>query len=87
VPNAPVRRRDALVGGCWPASPSNWAKRGFTVYLLKVPTYKAIYGGFAAVPVFLLWVYYSWLVTLAAALVAANLHRPARVSGRRTARA
>jgi membrane protein len=28
-------------------------------------------------PVFLLWVYFSWLVTLAAALVAANLKRSA----------
>ena len=87
VPNAPVRRRDALVGGLLASIAFELGKRGFTVYLLKVPTYKAIYGGFAAVPVFLLWVYYSWLVTLAAALVAANLHRPARVSGRRTARA
>jgi membrane protein len=26
-------------------------------------------------PVFLLWLYFSWLVTLAAALVAANLAR------------
>jgi len=87
VPNAPVRRRDALVGGLLASIAFELGKRGFTVYLLKVPTYKAIYGGFAAVPVFLLWVYYSWLVTLAAALVAANLHRPARAPGRRTARA
>ena len=48
-------------------------KRGFAIYLLKIPTYKAVYGAFAVVPVFLLWVYFSWLVTLAAALVAANL--------------
>jgi membrane protein len=34
-----------------------------------------VYGAFAVFPVFLLWVYYSWLVTLAAALIAANLTR------------
>jgi uncharacterized BrkB/YihY/UPF0761 family membrane protein len=39
------------------------------------PTYKAVYGAFAVLPVFLLWVYFSWLVTLAAALIAANLAR------------
>ena len=50
-------------------------KRGFAAYLLKVPTYKAVYGAFAAFPIFLLWIYFSWLVTLTAALVIANLAR------------
>ena len=39
----------------------------------NVPTYKAVYGAFAVFPVFLLWVCFSWRVTLAAALVSANL--------------
>jgi membrane protein len=39
------------------------------------------------VPVFLLWVYFSWLVTLGSALVAANLGRSARPAARRPARA
>ena len=39
----------------------------------NVPTYKAVYGAVAVFPVFLLWVYFSWLVPLAAALVTANL--------------
>jgi membrane protein len=34
-----------------------------------------VYGAFAAFPVFLRWVYFSWLVTLAAALLAANFKR------------
>ena len=86
VPNTRVRRRDALVGGLLGSIAFELGKRGFAAYLLTVPTYKTLYGGFAVVPVFLLWVYFSWLVTLAAALVAANLHRPARAAGRRTAR-
>jgi len=84
VPNAPVRRRDALAGALLACIALDLGKRGFATYLLKVPTYKAIYGAFAVVPVFLLWVYYSWLVTLAAALIAANL---AAAPARRTARA
>jgi membrane protein len=36
-----------------------------------------VYGAFAVFPLFLLWVYFSWLVTLTAALVAANLARAA----------
>ena len=75
VPNTRVRRRDALVGGLLGSIVLELGKRGFAAYLLTVPTYKTLYGGFAVVPVFLLWVYFSWLVTLAAALVAANLAR------------
>jgi membrane protein len=73
VPNTRVRRRDALAGGLLASVALDLGKRGFAAYLLKVPTYKAVYGAFAVFPVFLIWVYFSWLVTLAAALVAANL--------------
>ena len=75
VPNARVRRRDAIVGGLIASVAFELGKRGFAAYLLKVPTYKAVYGAFAAFPVFLLWVYLSWLVTLTAALITANLAR------------
>jgi membrane protein len=75
VPNARVRRRDALVGGVLAAIALELGKRGFAAYLLKMPTYKAVYGAFATFPVFLLWIYFSWLVTLTAALLTANLTR------------
>ena len=77
VPNTRVRRRDAIAGGLIASIALELGKRGFAAYLLKIPTYKAMYGAFAVFPVFLLWVYFSWLVTLAAALVAANLARAA----------
>jgi membrane protein len=77
VPNTRVRRRDAIVGGLIASVALELGKRGFATYLLKIPTYKAVYGAFAVFPVFLLWVYFSWLVTLAAALIAANLVRAA----------
>ena len=73
MPNARVRLRDAFAGGLIASVAFELGKRGFTSYLVKVPTYKALYGTFAALPMFLLWVYFSWLVTLVAALVAANL--------------
>jgi membrane protein len=75
VPNTKVRRRDAIAGGLIASIALELGKRGFAAYLLKIPTYKAVYGAFAVFPVFLLWVYFSWLVTLAAALVTANLAR------------
>ncbi len=77
VPNTRVRRRDALVGGLIASVALELGKRGFAAWLLKLPTYQAVYGSFAVFPVFLLWVYFSWLVTLAAALIAANLGRGA----------
>ena len=77
VPNTKVRRRDAIAGGLIASVALELGKRGFAAYLLKIPTYKAVYGAFAVFPVFLLWVYFSWLVTLGAALVAANLARAA----------
>lgn len=73
VPHTAVRRRDAILGGLIASVGFELGKRAFAAYVLKIPTYKAVYGAFATVPVFLLWVYFSWLVTLTAALVAANL--------------
>ncbi|WP_341891659.1 YhjD/YihY/BrkB family envelope integrity protein [Variovorax sp. YR752] len=77
LPNTRVRRRDAIVGALIASVALELGKRGFAAYLLKIPTYKAVYGAFAVFPLFLLWVYFSWLVTLAAALIAASLPRAA----------
>lgn len=79
VPNTTVRRRDAIVGGLIAGIAFELGKRGFATYLVKLPTYKAVYGAFWVFPLFLLWVYFSWFVTLAAALVAASLGRNARI--------
>ena len=73
VPNTNVRLRDAVAGGLIASVAFELGKRGFTAYLAKVPTYKALYGAFAALPMFLLWVYFSWLVTLVAAMMTANM--------------
>lgn len=83
LPNTPVRRRDAVAGGFLAGVALELGKRGFALYLMNVPTYKTVYGGFAAVPAFLLWVYFSWLVTLGAALIAANLGAGAKQPRRR----
>jgi membrane protein len=84
VPNTRVRRRDAIVGGLIASIAFELGKRGFAAYLVKMPTYKAVYGAFAAFPVFLLWVYFSWLVTLTAAIITANLSGARARPGRRT---
>jgi membrane protein len=78
VPNARVRLQDAAAGGLIASVAFELGKRAFAAYLVKVPTYKTLYGAFAAFPIFLLWVYFSWLVTLVAAMITANLARMRR---------
>jgi membrane protein len=87
VPNTKVRRRDAIAGGLIASIAFELGKRGFAAYLIKVPTYKTMYGAFAAFPVFLLWVYFSWLVTLTAALVTACLARARKQRASKASRA
>ena len=77
LPNAQVRWRDAIVGGILGGIALELGKRGFTAYLIQGPTYRSLYGAFATLPVFLLWLYFSWLITLSAALVTAHLGRSA----------
>lgn len=87
VPNAKVRRREAIAGGLLASVAFELGKLAFAAYLLRVPTYKTVYGAFAPFLIFLLWVYFSWLVTLAAALIIANLARVRRPPGGRPSRA
>jgi membrane protein len=73
IPNRRVLIKDALVGGMTAALGFELMKRGFGVYVMLFPTYDLIYGTFATIPIFLLWIYLSWLVVLVGAVVVAVL--------------
>ncbi len=73
VPNCRVLWRDALTGGVGTAAVLAIMKAGFTAYLTRFPSYTVIYGAFATLPIFLLWIYLSWLVILMGAMVASLL--------------
>jgi membrane protein len=73
VPNRDVDWRDAAWGGLVAGLAFELAKRGFAIFITQFPTYSKIYGALAAVPLFLLWVYLSWLITLFGALLVAAL--------------
>lgn len=73
VPNTPVRRREAIIGGLFAAVGIEIAKRLLAWYIGKVPTYSAVYGTFATVPILLVWIYIAWLIVLFGAVVAAYL--------------
>jgi membrane protein len=73
VPNRYVPFRHALVGGVVAGIGFELMKRGFAWYITSFPTYKLVYGAFAAFPIFLVWIYVSWLVILVGAVIAAAL--------------
>lgn len=73
VPNRRVRLADGLVGGLIAALLFAGLRFGFTAFVSGMPTYEAIYGAVAAVPVFLIWLFLSWNVILAGAVIAAAL--------------
>ena len=71
IPNTHVRWRHALVGGLFVAIGIAGAKRLLALYFSTVPTYSMIYGAFATVPIFLIWIYLSWVIVLLGAVIAA----------------
>ena len=73
VPNRKVPVRHALAGAVFVAILVELAKVGFTLFITLSPTYHLIYGAFAAVPLFLLWLYLSWLMVLFGAVLVRSL--------------
>ncbi|MFO0029409.1 MAG: YihY family inner membrane protein [Pseudomonadota bacterium] len=72
VPNAPVRFRHAAVGGLLASLLFEATKQAFAQYLSQA-SYEQVYGVLAAVPIFLLWIYLSWVVVLVGASITASL--------------
>jgi membrane protein len=80
VPYRRIELVHALTGGLVASVMFELAKRGFGLYIAHFPTYSMIYGAFATLPIFLLWLYLSWLVVLLGATITAMLpgYRAAR---------
>ena len=49
------------------------AKKLLALYLSSVPSYSAVYGTFATLPILLIWIYVAWLIVLFGAVIAAYL--------------
>ena len=80
VPLAP-----ALVAAAIGAAVFEGAKHACAWYLTRISSYEAVYGALAALPIFLLWVYFCWLIILAGAAVSATIAEPGGRRGRRGA--
>lgn len=73
VPHRHVEWRHGLLGAVFAGLAFEAAKRGFAFYIEHFPTYAFIYGTFATILIFLIWLYVSWVVVLVGATLTAML--------------
>ena len=64
IPNCFVSKKHAFVGGFICAILFELAKYGFGIYVREMPSYENIYGAVAIIPLFLIWIYVSWMIVL-----------------------
>ncbi|HVO04805.1 MAG TPA: YihY family inner membrane protein [Candidatus Cybelea sp.] len=81
MPSRPVANPDAIWGGLSAAFLFELLKRLFGLYLQTMGAYQALYGALATIPIFLLWMYLAWVITLLGAEITAAL--PEWRAGRR----
>ena len=64
MPNTRVRFRSAFLGGILAGTLWEFAKYGYAIYSASSNTYSTIYGSLGALPVFLVWLYLTWMIVL-----------------------
>ena len=64
MPNTKVNFSSALVGGIIAGTLVQLSQWGYVYFQIGVSKYNAIYGSFAALPLFLIWLQVSWLIVL-----------------------
>lgn len=69
LPNTKINSRVALLAAFLVAIVFSVAKKVFSLYMFYVPTYSVIYGSLSLIPIFILWVYVTWHITLLGAVM------------------
>lgn len=69
IPNCYVPFRNAFFGAILASILLEAAKKIFTLYIKHFSNFELIYGALSAIPVFLIWLYLSWLIILFGAVV------------------
>lgn len=73
LPSVRVPLRDAIKAGCVAALLFEAAKYGFVLYFRFFNLYQAMYGALSLLPIFLIWLYCSWLIILFSAVYCRRL--------------
>src|SRR5439155_21536283 len=73
IPNCTVRWRDGAFGAGIATVAIEILKVGFAIYIGASSFYSTVYGALAIIPIFLLWMYISWMAVLLGAVAAAAL--------------
>ena len=64
IPNRSVPIKSAFIAGLFSAVVFELLKNLFGWIMTNFTSYEIVYGAFAAVPIFLLWIYLSWIIVL-----------------------
>ena len=64
IPNRSVPIKSAVIAGIFSGVVFELLKNLFGFIMSNFTSYQLVYGAFAALPIFLLWIYTSWLVVL-----------------------
>jgi membrane protein len=70
MPNTKVRFRSALLGGIVAGTFYGLAQWVYITFQVGVSRYGAIYGSFAALPLFMIWLQVSWMIVIFGAEIA-----------------
>jgi len=73
IPNRPVGMTAGITGGLFAGICFTILRKLFGWYIVTFPTYQNIYGAMSVVPIFLVWMYLSWLVVLVGAVLTASV--------------
>jgi len=64
IPNRNVKFLPALIAGIVAGTAFEFLQSGYVYFQVAMSRYNAIYGSFAALPLFLIWLQISWLIIL-----------------------
>jgi membrane protein len=73
LPYSKILWVDAISGAFFAAITFELMKFGFAIFLTHIAFYKTVYGVFAIFPLALIWIYLTWWITLAGAVLVSNL--------------